>query len=153
MTDSNEHNMDLIDGLRRFQDEFVKDFSLRDVIPELQRLVGKTELMKISRCPEESDKINRLFFFFIYIRKDVVPLIKCLKNSYGWLYNAIINSKGDKWIDDYRLAIHDIPDNQDWNIHRTEFLWEIQNSLKALERKHYLVLFGKLGFGKRWLAA
>jgi hypothetical protein len=154
MTDSIAlSNMDLIDGLRRFQEDFVKDFSFRDIIPDIKRLLSKTELMKISRDSSEADKINRLFFIFIYIKKDVRPLIECLKKSYRWLYNKILNSRDDKWIEDYRLAIHDIPDNQDWNIHRSEYLWDVQDKLKSLKRDQFLVLFGKLGFGKRWLAA
>lgn len=154
MTDSFElSNMDLIDGLRRFQEDFVKDFSIRDIFPELQKIVGRNDLMKIKHGEDEAERINRLFFYFIYIKKDVRPLIDCLQKSYSWLYNKICRSRGDKWIVDYRTATCDVPDNQDWNIHRTEYLWDIQDKLKKLERDNYLVLFGKLGFGKRWLAA
>lgn len=154
MTDSiKPPNKKLFDALRRFQDEFDKDFSIRDITPELS--IKKSELMEINNLHDERQKVDKLIFTFIYIKKDVWPLIKCLQNSYEWLFNAIIDSvqKGDKWINDYLKAIHDIPNNQDWNIHRTQYLWEIQQNLKKLQRNQYLILFGKLGFGKRWLAA
>ena len=124
---------DLIDGLRRFEDEFNKDFSLRDIIEDLKNYITKADLKVINEKPNEQT-IEKLFFFFIYIKKDVLPLINCLRNSYGWLHDAIFRSRGDKWISDYRKAIQDIPNNQDWNIHRTHYLWEIQKELKKLER-------------------
>lgn len=156
MTDSiRPRSLDLIDGLRRFQDDFIRDFNLRDIAPHLHGHLEKNELMEISILTDRKLKIDKLFFTFIYIKKDVKPLVQLLKYSYRWLYEAIINStlKSDKWILDYRQAIQDIPNNQDWNIHRTQLLWKIQQSLKALKRSQYLILFGKLGFGKRWLAA
>lgn len=156
MTDSIRPScLDLIDGLRRFQDDFNRDFNLRDIAPDLHGHLEKNELMEISILPDRKLKIDKLFFTFIYIKKDVIPLVQLLKYSYHWLYEAIINStvKLDKWILDYRQAIQDIPNNQDWNIHRTQHLWNIQQHLKVLQRSQYLILFGKLGFGKRWLAA
>lgn len=148
-----QNNLDLIDGLRRFQDDFNRDFSIRDITPELQDCISKNDLLDFSNLTDDHQKIDKLFFLFIYVKKDVSPLIVRLKRSYRWLYDKIINSKGDKWIHDHRKAIQDIPNNQDWNIHRTKYLWEIQQGLKVLKRNHYLILFGKLGFGKRWLAA
>jgi hypothetical protein len=157
MTDSIRppRKIDLIDALRRFQDEFDKDFSLRDITPELSGCINKNELMEINKLHDERQKIDKLIFTVIYIKKDVWPFLLCLKSSYSWLFDAINNGaqKGDKWINDYRKAIQDIPNNQDWNIHRTQYLWEIQQNLKKLQRNQYLILFGKLGFGKRWLAA
>lgn len=151
MTDAK--SVDLIDGLRRFQDDFNRDFSFRDINHELINCISRSDFRKISSLTDEQQKIDKLFFHFIYERKDVIPLIERLKKSYKWLYDAIVNSKGDKWISDYRRAIQDIPNNRDWNIHRTECLWNIQQELKSLKRTEYLILFGKLGFGKRWLAA
>lgn len=154
MTEINGYNkQDLIDGLRRFQDDFNRDFSIRDITPNLNDCISKNDLRDISSLTDDQLKIDKLFFLFIYIKKDVNPLIRRLKYSYRWIYDKIINSKSDKWIHDYRKAIQDIPNNQDWNIHRTKYLWEIQQGLKFLQRNHYLILFGKLGFGKRWLAA
>lgn len=159
MTDSmkpqNIKNTDLINALRRIQDEFDKDFNLRDIKDELATCIKKDEFLEINGLKDERQKIDKLIFTFIYIKKDVWPLILCLRNSYEWLYQAILNCirKGDKWINDYKKAIQDIPKNQDWNIHRTQYLWEIQQNLKKLQRNQYLILFGKLGFGKRWLAA
>lgn len=146
---------DLIDALRRFQDDFYKDFSLRDITPELHSCIKKSELMDINSLQDERQKIDKLIFTLIYIKKDVWPFVRHIRNSYEWLYDAIDESarNGDKWINDYRKAIQDIPNNQDWNIHRTQYLWEIQQNLKKLQRNQYLILFGKLGFGKRWLAA
>lgn len=145
---------DLIDGLRRFQEDFNRDFSLRDVCHELRREFTKNVLVELLNEKENAvEKIDRLFFYFIYIVKDVRPLIKSLENSYQWIYEKIYSSSKDKWISDYRNAILDIPNNQDSNVHRTEYLWTIQQELKALKRGHYLILFGKLGFGKKWLAA
>jgi hypothetical protein len=154
MTDAmKSSNVDLIDGLRRLQDEFNKDFSFRDIVPELETLITKPQYRELSNITNEEERINKLFFIFIYIRRDVWPLIECIKKSYRWLYNEVLTSKGDKWITDYRNAIQDIPNNRDWNIHRTKYLWDIQEKLKSLQRNNYLILFGKLGFGKRWLAA
>lgn len=156
MTDSiRPRSLDLIDGLRRFQDDFNRDFNLRDIAPHLHGNLEKSELMEISIITDRKLKIDKLFFTFIYIKKDVISLVQLLKYSYRWLYDAIANStiRSDKWILDYRQAIQDIPNNQDWNIHRTQHLWNIQQHLKNLKRNQYLILFGKLGFGKRWLAA
>jgi hypothetical protein len=156
MTDSmRPRKIELIDALRRVQDKFDKDFSLRDITPELCSLIKKSELMEINGLHDDHQKIDKLIFTFIYIKKDVWPFIQCLKNSYEWLHDDIVKTAmiGDKWISDYRKAIKDIPNNQDRNIHRTQYLWEIQQNLKKLQRNQYLILFGKLGFGKRWLAA
>jgi hypothetical protein len=154
MTDTNRLRNLEFDALRRYQDELLNDFSLRDITPELHNSIKKSELMEINSLQDERQKIDKLIFTFIYIKKDVGPLLQCLKTSYYWIYKAIINARnGDKWINDYRKAIQDIPNNQDWNVHRTQYLWEIQRNLKRLERNQYLILFGKLGFGKRWLAA
>lgn len=154
MTDSaRRKNLDLIDNLRRYQNEFNEDFLFRDINPEMQDCISKNELREIVKLPDEEQKIERLFFMFIYMKKDVGALISRLKNSYRWLHDKILLTKEDKWISDYRKAIQDVPNNQDWNIHRTSYLWEIQKNLRLLQRNKYLILFGKLGFGKRWLAA
>ncbi|KAG5680980.1 hypothetical protein PVAND_010454 [Polypedilum vanderplanki] len=152
MTDLFMSQNDLIDGLRRFQDEFNKDFSHRDVFHELE-FISKHEFQWIRQGRDEKEVIDRLFFYYIYHRKNVLPFIKALAYSYKWLYESIINSKNDKWISDYRRAINDIPNNSDWNVHRTKYLFDIQYNLKNLTRRKYLILFGKLGFGKKWLAA
>ena len=144
---------DLIDGLRRFQEDFNKDFSLRDVLHALRLELTKKELMAIKECKGHLEQMDRLFFFYIYIVKDVRPLVNSLQDSYRWIYEKVLSSSNDKWIADYRRAILDIPNNQDFNVHRTEYLWTIQQELKTLKRGHYLILFGKLGFGKKWLAA
>lgn len=144
---------DLIDGLRRFQEDFNKDFSLRDVLHALRGELTKKELMAIKECKCHLEQMDRLFFYYIYIVKDVWPLVHSLQDSYRWIYEKVLSSSNDKWISDYRRAILDIPNNQDFNVHRTEYLWTIQQELKALKRGHYLILFGKLGFGKKWLAA
>lgn len=154
MTDSvGPSCLDLIDGLRRFQKDFERDFYLRDIVPGLQNIITRSDLMEITKLSDEKLKIEKLFFTFIYVKKDVWPLVALLQKPYRWLYDNIIKSKSDKWISDYRQAIRDIPNNHDWNIHRTKYLWDIQTSLKALQQGDYLILFGKLGFGKRWLAA
>lgn len=144
---------DLIDGLRRFQDEFERDFQIRDIQPHLKEHINRNVLMDITQLPTEEHRIEKLFFHFIYVKKDVTPLLQCLQRAYRWLYDKIAKSSGDKWISDYRRAIQDIPNNQDWNVHRIQYLWEIQQHLKNLKRNHFLILFGKSGFGKRWLAA
>lgn len=144
--------MDLIDGLRRYQEDFNKDFALRDVLNELTHFT-KTELQFIRRLVNQEAKIDRLFFYYIYIMEDVWPLVKALQDSYQWIYEKILSSTNDKWISDYRRAIQDIPNNQEYNVHRTEYLWRIQQDLKSLQRGEYLILFGKLGHGKKWLAA
>jgi hypothetical protein len=157
MTDSlRPRNLDYFDALRRFQDQLFADFSLRDIFPELRNCISKIELMEIQGLPDERQKIEKLVFTFIYVKKDVMVLLHILNNcGYDWIHKAITNCVrvGDKWINDYKRAIQDIPNNKDWNVHRTQYLWEIQQNLKRLERSHYLILFGKLGFGKRWLAA
>lgn len=144
--------LDLIDGLRRFQDDFDRDFSLRDM-GALCDCFSKEELVEITNLSDEKEKIDKLLFTFIYIKKDPMIFVHHLLKSYRWLYDSIVNchSRGDKWISDYRKAIQDVPNNQDWNIHRTKYLWRIQKDLKNLQRNNYLILFGKLGFGKRWL--
>lgn len=156
MTDSIVmRNVDLIDGLRRFQDDFLRDFNFRDIRPDLDGHLDKKELLEISNMTDQAQKVDKLFFTFIYVKGDVTHLVKLLKHSYHWLYEAIVKStiSRDKWIEDYRQAIQDIPNNQDWNVHRTQLLWDIQLHLKSLQRNQVLILFGKLGFGKRWLAA
>lgn len=144
---------DLIDGLRRFQEDFNKDFSLRDVLPALRKELKKRDLMAIRESKSQVEQMDRLFFHYIYILKDVKPLVNSLQDSYRWIYEKVLSSSNDKWISDYRRAILDVPNNQDFNVHRTEYLWTIQQELKTLKRGHYLILFGKLGFGKKWLVA
>lgn len=142
-------------GLQRFQVDFEKDFSFRDVQDELKELIGRNYL-HISNEKSNKQKIEKLFFILIYVINDAVSLgkfMKILEKSYSWLYSCVIKSENDKWIQDYHRAVKDIPNNQDWNIHRIDYLFKIQQSLKALQRGQYLVLFGKVGFGKRWLAA
>jgi hypothetical protein len=143
---------DLVDGLRRYQDDFNKDFEIRDVLNRLTNFT-KTEMQFRNRLNNSEVKIDRLLFYYIYIVKDVWPLVNSLQDSYQWIYEKILSSTNDKWISDYRRAIQDIPNNQDYNVHRTEYLWKIQQDLKALKRGEYLILFGKLGHGKKWLAA
>lgn len=145
--------MDLIDGLRRFQEDLNKDFTLRDVLNEVKQSFDRLELKRINGILEHEEKLDRLIFYYIYINKDVWPFIKTLQDSYQWIYERILSSNNDKWISDYRRAIQDIPNNQDYNVHRTEYLWRIQQCLKGLKRGDYLILFGKLGHGKKWLAA
>jgi hypothetical protein len=153
MTDSTTmlSQADLIDGLRRFQDDFNKDFALRDVFHSLR--IPKKEYKTIVEARCSLEKIDRLLFYYIYIAKDVRPLLMALKESYTWIYEKILSSANDKWISDYRRAIQDIPNNHTYNVHRVEYLWTIQQELKNLKRGNYLILFGKLGFGKKWLAA
>lgn len=145
---------DFVDGLRRFQDDFVRDFSIRDIQPDLQQHISKNFLAELRQLPSEDQRIEKLFFHFIFVAKDVQPLIKCLCKPYPWLHKLVVQqSSSDKWISDFRRAIQDIPKNSDWNVHRTQYLWDIQQYLKCLKRNQYLILFGKSGFGKRWLAA
>lgn len=140
-------------ALKRFKDDFFKDFSIRDVQKELRVILLKNELREILQETTEESKIEKLFFTFIYVKKNVIPFVNILKKSYKWLYNLITNSQHDKWIEDYRRAIQDIPNNRDGNIHRCKYLWEIQKILNDLERSKYLIIHGKLGFGKRWIAS
>jgi hypothetical protein len=144
----------LIDGFRRYQEDFDRDFCFRDIIPEISLIISKDLLREISSL-ERKRQIEVLFAHFIYVKRDVTPLLNVLKKSYNWLYHGIRNSSGDTLIQFYRKAIVDIPNNNDWNVHRTMYLDEIQSHLKLKEheRKKYLILKGKLGFGKRWLAA
>ncbi|CAO1379843.1 unnamed protein product [Diamesa hyperborea] len=140
-------------ALKRFKDDFFEDFNIRDVQKELRVILLKNELLEILQETTEESKIEKLFFTFIYVKKNVVPFVNILKNSYRWLYNSLTNSQNDKWIEDYRRAIQDIPNNQDGNIHRCQYLWKIQKILNGLERSKYLIIHGKLGFGKRWIAS
>lgn len=149
----------LSDGLRRYQNQFNDDLSFRDISDDLQRYLTRAEFLEIRTLPETTQyekelKIDKLFFTFIYIKRNVQQLIDCLRPSYDWICEAIERAnRNDKWLQDYLKAIHDIPDNHEWNVHRTSYLWEIQRQLKRLQKGQYLILFGKLGFGKRWLAA
>lgn len=151
MTDAIAQNhTELIDRLRRFQEDLNRDFEYRDVLQDLR--LPKNELMWIKDGKDNAEIIDRFLFYYIYKINNVKPFLNAIKDSYNWIYAKILDSSADKWINDYRRAIRDIPNNQDWNVHRTEYLWRIQNSLKKLKRGNYLILFGKLGFGKRWLA-
>jgi len=152
MTDSITSNrIELIDRLRRFQEELNLDFEYRDVYQDLR--LSKTDFQWIRMGKDNVEKIDRFLFHYIYKIKDVLPFLNALKIPYYWIYQKISETNAnDKWINDYKRAIQDIPDNQDWNVHRTDYLWEIQKGLKELKRGNYLILFGKLGFGKRWLA-
>jgi hypothetical protein len=144
----------LIDGLRRYQEDFDRDFCFRDIIPEISGIISKELLCEISSA-DRKRQVEVLFAHFIYVKRDVTPFLNILKNSYNWLYKGILNTSNDTLIKYYRKAIVDIPNNNDWNVHRTKYLYEIQSHLKSKEpeRKKYLILKGKLGFGKRWLAA
>ncbi|KAL7033985.1 hypothetical protein ACKWTF_007806 [Chironomus riparius] len=152
MTDLIKSNRtELIDRLRRFQEELNLDFEYRDVYQDLR--LSKTDFQWIRNGKDNVEKIDRFIFYYIYKIKDVSPFLNALKIPYYWIYQKISETNAnDKWINDYKRAIQDIPDNQDWNVHRTDYLWEIQKGLKELKRGNYLILFGKLGFGKRWLA-
>jgi len=160
MTDSIRpinNNKDIIDGLRRFQEDFNRDFCLRDIKQDLiVGILSKNEFLEINQLSLD-EQIDRLFFTFIYIKKDVGALVSLLRRPYPWLHHRILTCKDDKWITDYRKAIQDIPKYTDWNVHRVEYLWKIQQNLKKLQRNdeklQYLILFGKLGFGKKWLAS
>lgn len=153
MSERKSLDQQLMDGLRRFQNDFDRDFSFKDIQPEMQRILSKNVYLQIIQSATEVEKIEILFFHFIYVLRDVSKLLHSIKSSYPWLFDKIYNSTGDKWISDYNKAIQDVPNNEDWNIHRTKYLWEIQKNLKKLKRNEYLILFGKSGFGKRWLAA
>lgn len=145
----------LIDGLRRYQAELERDFCFRDIIPDIEKDIPKKLFKELSFLKEERLKVEQLFAHFIYSKKDVQPLIRMLKRNYHWIYEGVVNSEHDKWIKDYKKAIQDVPNNSDWNVHRVNYLMEIQKHLKAskIDQKQYLILFGKLGFGKKWLAA
>lgn len=152
MTDTSEAN--LIEGLCRFQEDLKIDFSLNDVLKSLMSSLTKDEFKKLKEIRKNDLLVDRLLFYYIYIQKNVRPLILSLRESYEWIYHKIYYATpNDKWISDYRVAIRDIPNNKDSNVHRTDYLWTIQQDLKTLKRGQYLVLFGKLGFGKKWLAS
>lgn len=145
-----------VDGLHRYQDELERDFCFRDIIPEIKKDIPRklfNELNTLTK--EEKLKVEKILSYFIYTKKDVDPFLRILKKNYNWIYEEVINSKYDKWIQDFRKAIQDVPNNSDWNVHRINYLENIQQHLKvkASDRKKYLILFGKLGFGKKWLAA
>lgn len=152
MTDTSEAN--LIEGLCRFQEDLKIDFSLNDVLKSLMSSLTKDEFKKLKEIRKNDLLVDRLLFYYIYIQKNVRPLILSLRESYEWIHHKIYYATpNDKWISDYRVAIRDIPNNKDSNVHRTDYLWTIQQDLKTLKRGQYLVLFGKLGFGKKWLAS
>lgn len=98
-------------------------------------------------------RANGSLVLLLHLYREGCMAVSSLQDSYRWIYEKVLSSSNDKWISDYRRAILDIPNNQDFNVHRTEYLWTIQQELKTLKRGHYLILFGKLGFGKKWLAA
>lgn len=139
-----------IDRLRRFQEDLDRDFEYRDILDDLR--IPKDDFIWISQG-KNAEKIDRLLFYYIYKLKNVVPFLDAIKLPYNWIYNKIVSiNVPDQWINDYRRAIRDIPYNKDWNVHRTDLLWQVQKSLKELQRGNYLILFGKPGFGKKWLA-
>lgn len=154
MTEMSAQN--LFDGLHRYQSELERDFCFRDIIPEIKKDIPKKLFTELTLTKEEKLKVEKLFSYFIYTKKDVEPFLRILKRNYKWIYEDVLNSKHDKWIQDYRKAIQDIPNNSDWNVHRIHYLMNIQQYLKDKATdsiKKYLILFGKLGFGKKWLAA
>lgn len=145
--------------LRRYQSEFEKDL----VVTDIKKFFTKDEMEFIQNTKSEditkynSDCIHKMFSILIY-KQNIRNFIMILKETHKWLGDrlefAFNDDNQDSLIEEYRRACEDneIPKNRDLLVHRHEYIWLIQKELRTLNRGEYVIIQGKIGFGKRWLA-
>lgn len=68
----------IIDGLRRHQAELERDFCFRDIIPEIINNIPPKLFKDIDSTKEEDLKLNKLYEYFIYEKKDIQILLQIL---------------------------------------------------------------------------
>lgn len=146
--------------LRRYQSDFEKDFDVTDI---KKGFFTKDEIDYILKnndreTKNNSDCVHKMFSILIYKHKNIRDFKMILKETHKWLSEkldlAFTEEYTDDLIDLYRRTCEDseIPKNRDLLVHRHEYIWLIQKELRTLNPGEYVILQGKIGFGKRWLA-
>lgn len=146
---------------RRYQSDFEKDFAVTDIKNKFfskdeMEFIQKTKADDVGRY--NSDCIHKMFSILIYKQKNIRNFLMILKETHIWLgsklESAFTEEYTDPLIDEYRRACEnsEIPKNRDLLVHRHEYIWLIQKELRTLNPGEYVIIQGKIGFGKRWLA-
>ncbi|KAL5287914.1 hypothetical protein ACFFRR_008638 [Megaselia abdita] len=147
--------------LPMYLDQFIKDFAFHDITNDLSKadmIFTDTEMKRILDIEDSEQQVIQMFFFLYEKNEELVwRFIGILEKCYHWL--MVTNYSMNQINDEerlYKFAYDRLgkvePKHQDINVHRLKYFSELRTSLINLQPHHYVILFGNLGCGKKWLA-
>ncbi|XP_059607812.1 uncharacterized protein LOC132255707 [Phlebotomus argentipes] len=140
----------------RVEQDFLEDFSFRDVAREMERVFSAEECRSILAEATEESRTEKMLFLLMYKRPQALRLFQeVLLKDYDWLSERITESGVTNerfWAYEKCIRESNIPNNRSGVIYRTDLLWQARKVLESLKECNYLVIHGNTGSGKRWLA-
>ncbi|CAD7089326.1 unnamed protein product [Hermetia illucens] len=158
-----EHNKLLRDILEMHLDDFLQDFAFADIqiyVNSQGIIFTEEDLQKILSLKNEKLAIILMFQILGSKNKNLLAFIDILGRDYGWLREKLNSSlqtyNENKDFNKYLNVRHElksrIPKHVDNNVRRIDLYAKTRDFLKELRPWHYLVIYGELGYGKKWLA-